>query len=67
MTSYYQTGSEYLVATGTMLGFKPTAGILKSSDILVSKSSDIVLDGPIQYEIKFVTTYDIPQNGVIKI
>lgn len=67
MASYYQTGSEYLVATGTMPGFTPTPGILKSSDILISKSSDIVLDTPIQYEIKFVTTYDIPQNGVIKI
>jgi hypothetical protein len=65
--SYYQTGNEYLVATGTIGGITPTPGILKSSDISISKSSEVVLASSVDYVISFVTTYEIPQNGKIKL
>ena len=55
--SYYQTGNEYLVATGTIAGITANPGILKSSDIVVSKSSDVVLTNPVDYTISFLTTY----------
>ncbi len=67
VVSYYQTGSEYLVASGTAGGITATSGILKSSDIAVTKSSDIVLASSVDYTITFVTTYEIPQNGMIKV
>jgi hypothetical protein len=67
ITSYYQTGNEYLVAQGTITGITPTAGILTSSTIAVTKTSDIVMANPVSYTISFVTTYNIPQNGIIKL
>ncbi len=65
--SYYQTGTEYLVASGTAGGITATAGILRSSDIAITKSSDIVLASSVDYTITFVTTYEIAQNGIIKV
>jgi len=65
--SYYQSGSDYLVAIGTCNGITAVSGILKSSDISISKSSDVVLASNIDYTISYVTGYAIPKNGIIKI
>lgn len=65
--TYYQAGSEYLVASGTAGGITATAGLLRSSDVVIGKSSDVVLAGAVDYTISFVTLNEIPQNGVIKI
>lgn len=56
-----------MVAVGTCNGITSTPGILKISDISITKSSDIVLAANLEYRISFVTNYAIPQNGVIKI
>lgn len=45
----------------------PTAGILRNSDILIIKSSDIVLASNIDYTIQFVNGNALPQNGRVVI
>ena len=56
-----------MVAVGTCNGITATSGVLKVSDISITKSSDIVLAANVDYRISFVTNYAIPQNGIIKI
>lgn len=41
--------------------------MLRNSDIIITKSSDIVLASNVDYTISFVTNSVIPQNGLIKI
>lgn len=52
---------------GTCNGVTAISGVLKTSDISITKSSDIVLAANVDYRISFVTNYAIPQNGIIKI
>jgi len=63
VTSYYDSGSDSLVATGSIVGISATQGTLDSTKILLTASSYVVLANTVTYTINFVTTYKIPQNG----
>lgn len=65
ISSYYN--STGLVATGSILGFKPLPGTLNSNYVSISPSSNIVMASSVSYSIKFNNLNKISTNGILTI
>jgi hypothetical protein len=55
-----------LVATGTINGITATSATI-NGPITITKTSDIVIDTLVGYSFTFITSHQIPINGILKI